>query len=89
MTHNKLQTVDNEALTRRYDWTTPGYLPSMLAPAYAPTELHGQHSPPRLMLDDEDSDNDKKRYILLKNVLRMFLIVHNHIYLSGFDGKLF
>ncbi|XP_001633509.2 uncharacterized protein LOC5513265 isoform X1 [Nematostella vectensis] len=59
MTFASLPRVDNDALTRRYDWTTPGYLPSMLAPAYRATEFHGQNSPPRLMLDDDDTDEEK------------------------------
>lgn len=58
MTHNKLQKVDNEALRQGYDWTAPAYFPNMLTPAYRPTQLYGQHSPPRLMLDDSDGEGN-------------------------------
>ena len=58
MTHNKLPPVDNEALSRGYDWTAPAYLPNMLTPAYRPADLYGQHSTPRLILDDSDGEAD-------------------------------
>lgn len=56
MTHSKLPTIKNEGLGSTYNWTASAQFPNTLAPAYRPTDLTGQQSPPRLILDESDEE---------------------------------
>lgn len=47
---------NNEAVTQQHNWSSP----RSLAPAYEPTELHNQRTPPKLILDEEASDIDRQ-----------------------------
>ena len=49
--------VNNDSLSHTYDWSTPGYFPNILAPAYRPAELSSQHGTPKLMLDESDHED--------------------------------
>ena len=53
----------DEATKEHPNWSSPGYPARSLVPAYKPTELHNQRTPPRLILDDDGSDLEDGRSI--------------------------
>ena len=56
ITTDTLPRVDNEGMMLRNNWSSA----RSLAPAYKPTELHNQRTPPKLVLDDEESDTERR-----------------------------
>ncbi|XP_068700512.1 uncharacterized protein [Montipora foliosa] len=48
--------IGNEATTQQHNWSSA----KSLAPAYEPTELHNKRTPPTLILDDPESDIEKR-----------------------------
>ena len=53
----------DEAQKEHPNWSSPGYPARSLLPAYKPTELHNQRTPPRLILDDDGSDLEDRQSI--------------------------
>lgn len=62
-TTSGLPRSNNEATKEHPKWSSPGYPARSLEPAYKPTELHNQRTPPRLILDDDGSDLEDRRSI--------------------------
>ena len=62
-TTSGLPRSNNEATKEHHNWSSPGYPARSLVPAYKPTELHNQRTPPRLILDDDGSDLEDRRSI--------------------------
>lgn len=56
ITTDTLPLVDNEGITLRNNWSSA----RSLAPAYKPTKLHNQRTPPKLVLDDEESAIERR-----------------------------
>lgn len=53
----------DEATKEHPNWSSSSYPARSLVPAYKPTELHNQRTPPRLILDDDGSDLEDRRSI--------------------------
>lgn len=67
MTHSSIPYGNNDAI-RRYDWTSPAYLPNMLAPVQRSTEQAGRPSTPKLILDDCETEDERQSSDSLSDV---------------------
>lgn len=71
-TTSSLPRSNDEATKQHHDWSSPGFPARSLVPAYKPTELHNQRTPPRLILDDDGSDiGDDRRSIDSASVVNL------------------
>ena len=72
LTTHSLPQNNAEATKQHHNWSSPGYPARSLVPAYKPTELHNQRTPPRLILDDDASDiGDDRRSIDSASVVNL------------------